>query len=75
MENKTTVKDVLIDVSNLLNNIKVPMSMINEIGLPIAQALQGINACLGAFEVQEAQQAAEEDKPVEPEVTEEETNE
>lgn len=56
MENQTTVKDVLTDVVSTLNEINVPMSKLNEIGLPIARAIQGINICLDAFNRQEAQQ-------------------
>ena len=75
MENQVTVKDVLNDVNKILNNINVPVSMVETIGIPIARAVSGINMCLNAFSQQEAQQAAEEDKPAELEVTEEETNE
>ena len=53
MENQTTVKDVLTDVVRILNEINVPVNKINEIGLPIARAIQGINICLDAFNRQE----------------------
>ena len=57
MENQTTVKDVLTDVVRTLNEINVPVSKINEIGIPIAMAIHGIELCLDAFrQSEEAQQ-------------------
>jgi hypothetical protein len=59
-----TVKDILQDVIKKLNDIKVPMSMIESIGIPVAQCISGIKLCVDAIEKNEVeeQKAAEEPK-------------
>lgn len=56
MENQTTVKDILMDVNKLLNEINIPISMVQSIGIPVARAINGIQLCIDAFDMQEAQQ-------------------
>ena len=53
MENQTTVKDILIDVNKLLNGINIPVSMVESIGIPVARAINGIQLCIDAFDMQE----------------------
>lgn len=56
MENQTTVKDILIDVNKLLNGINIPVAQVESIGIPVARAINGIQLCIDAFNMQEAQQ-------------------
>lgn len=70
MEPKMTVKDVLKDVMDTLNNISIPMSQIDDIGMPIARAINGIKICVEAMEKAETEEAmknATEEKPAEEE--------
>ncbi len=61
MENQTTVKDILIDVSKLLNGINIPVAMVESIGIPVARAINGIKICIDAFDQQkEAEQEKQE---------------
>ena len=60
MEGTMTVKDVLNDVVETLNGISVPMSQINDIGLPIAKSINNIKACVEAMERAEKDQAEKE---------------
>lgn len=66
MANQTTVKDILIDVRNILNGINLPISQVESIGIPVARAISGLNLCIGAFENQEKEQAQK--KQHEPEI-------
>ena len=45
-----TVKDVLTDTLNILYSIRVPASEIEEVGIPVAKAIQRIRMCVNAFE-------------------------
>lgn len=70
MDTKMTVKDVLKDVMDTLNNISIPMSQLDDIGMPIARAINGIKACVDAMEKAEAEEAmknAAEETPAEEE--------
>ena len=59
METKqTTVKDILNDVINILNGIKIPMNELEEIGLPVGRAINGIKLCVEAYEKAEEEEAA-----------------
>jgi hypothetical protein len=49
MENKLTVKDVLEIVVKRLSNINVPVSLINQIGIPVGQSISEITECLRAI--------------------------
>lgn len=69
MENtqKTTVKDVLEDVRNVLNNICVPMNKMEDIGQPIRRAISGLDVCLDAMrraEEEIARKKAEEEENI-----------
>lgn len=55
MENKMTVKDILIDVNKLLNEINIPVAQVESIGIPVARAINGIQLCIDAINMQEAQ--------------------
>lgn len=81
MEKQTTVKDVLLEVSEVLNKINIPISMVEGIGIPVARAINGIKICIDAMERQEQEQAAKNEQqgneepvlelvPIEPEETE-----
>lgn len=58
MEPKMTVKDVLKDVMDTLNGISIPVSQIDDIGMPVARAINGIKACVDAMEKAEAEAVA-----------------
>ena len=58
MEKETTVKEVLIDVSDVLNKINIPISLVESIGIPVARAINGIKICIDAMDRQEKEEAA-----------------
>lgn len=68
-ENKElTVRDVLKDVIDILGGIMVPVKEVNNIGMPIARAINGIQMCLDSFDRAEAEQNAQaEDEPAQAE--------
>lgn len=49
MGESKTIREVLEDVLKILNDIKVPMSEIDNIGIPVARSINGIKACLEAM--------------------------
>ena len=57
METKMTAKDILKDVLNILSGIKVPMTEIETIGIPVGRAINGIQICVGAMERAEQEEA------------------
>lgn len=61
-----TMKDILKDVLKMLNDIKIPMSEIETIGIPVGRAINGIQICVNAIEKaeQEEAQKAQEAQPV-----------
>ena len=59
-ENPMTIKDVLTDVTKVLGDINVPASKIEEIGIPIAKAINGIKACIDAMNRDEEERAKKE---------------
>ena len=60
METKQmTVKEILIDVINKLGNIRIPTSEVESIGIPVAQAINGIKMCVDAFTEAEKQEEPE----------------
>ena len=61
MEEKTvTALEVLREVNGILNNISIPMSHLNDIGMPVAQAITGIQMCIDAMaKSEEAKKQAE----------------
>ena len=55
METKElTVKELLVQVRDNLNEIRIPASELQNIGLPIAQAINGLTACIDAINNAEA---------------------
>ena len=55
-----TVREVVEQVAKDLGNINVPVSQMQNIGVPIAQAIQGLNAVIQAWD--------EADKPEPPKI-------
>ena len=49
MEEKYTVKQVLEITVNILNNIRVPVGMMDGIGLPISQAVGNLRVLMEAI--------------------------
>ena len=58
MANQTTVKDILIEVKSILNNISIPASILTEESIPVVnaykspidQAVYGLEVCIKAIE-------------------------
>lgn len=62
--NTTTILDILTDVSKILNEVTIPMSAVESIGIPVARAINGIQLCIDAITNSEREKA-EKDKPAE----------
>ena len=45
-----TLKEILIDICKMLGEIDVPASKIEQIGIPIARSINGIQVCIKAME-------------------------
>ena len=80
MERSITIQEVLASDINVLKNIKVPVSQINEISLPILRVIEDLTACVKACEAnaarqQEAARAEQEAVPEEAPIEQEETQE
>ena len=57
METKQlTTLDILKDVLNILGDVKVPMSELESIGIPVGRAINGIKLCVDAMEKVEQEQ-------------------
>lgn len=56
-----TVREVVEQVAKDLGNINVPVSQMQNIGVPIAQAIQGLNAVIQVWDELDKQQAAKEE--------------
>ena len=54
-----TVKDALIETKKMLENIQVPMSMIEQIGIPLARGISNISQCIEAMNKAEAEKEQE----------------
>ena len=61
-----TVREVVEQVAKDLGNINVPVSQMQNIGVPIVQAIQGLNAVIQAWD--EEDKKKQEAKPDEPEI-------
>lgn len=59
MANEMTVKELLTHVRDDLNKIRIPASEMQNIGIPLAQAIGGLTACIDAINEAEAKQAEE----------------
>ncbi len=65
MENQMTIDQVLKITVETLEGLKVPVSMIDEIGIPVARAIGNIRMCIEAVEASRAgakREEAEEQK-------------
>lgn len=49
MENKITVKDILIDINEMLKKVSIPAELIETVGMPVARAIKGLNICINAI--------------------------
>ena len=65
MANEMTVKDLLSQVCDNMSRIRVPCSEMQEIGIPIAQAITALEACIGAIEEAERKNAPQEEPEIE----------
>lgn len=63
-ERTMTIKEILIDVCRMLGNIDVPATKIEQIGIPIARSINGIQVCIDAMDRadSEAKMRTEENK-------------
>lgn len=61
-----TVREVVEQVKKNLGEINVPVAQMQAIGFPIAQAIDGLDAVLKAWDEQEKQEQQE--QPEEPEL-------
>ena len=59
-----TIENVLRATVKLLEGIKIPVSMSEEVGVPVLRSIGNLNACVSAIEKsrEEAQVKAEEEK-------------
>ena len=60
MEDKRTVEDVILEAMNVLNNLTVPIALVETLGLPIALVSANLKSCLDAFEAERKKAAAAE---------------
>lgn len=58
-----TVREVVEQVAKDLGNINVPVSQMQNIGFPIAQAIDGLNAVLQAWDEEDKQNQKQPDEP------------
>jgi hypothetical protein len=60
MEEKLTIKQVLIITQNILRSIgSVPLEESEHIGVPISNAIRNLSACIDAINENEAREAEE----------------
>ena len=60
-EQKLTVEQVLGITANDLRRISVPVELSESIGVPVANAIRNLQACVNALEIAKAEQEAKED--------------
>ena len=65
MEGTKSVKEVLVEIVEILGNISVQAKQLNEIGMPIGKAINGLNVCIDAINRAEAEQAKQEEPVLE----------
>lgn len=63
MENQITVNKALEITINILNGINVPISLMEQIGLPISRAVHNIEQCVEALNRADAEQQKTEEEP------------
>ena len=56
-----TVRDVLEVTMRQLNRVMVPVEMINQVGIPIRDAVHNMQMCVEAIDREAAKQAEEQD--------------
>lgn len=59
MENQMTIDQVLKITVETLEGLKVPVSMIDEISIPVARAIGNIRMCIKAVEASRAEAESE----------------
>lgn len=50
MDNGITVKEVIENVIKELNEIRIPMNLVKDIGFPIGRSIENLQACINAWE-------------------------
>lgn len=60
-EQTLTVEQVLNLTANDLRRINVPVELCESIGVPVANAIRNLQACVNALEIAKAEQEAKED--------------
>lgn len=58
MDEKRTVEDIIQEAVNVLNGLTVPVSLVENIGMPIAFVCANLKACLDAFNAERAKAEA-----------------
>lgn len=53
------VRDVLEVTNRMLERVQVPVGMINQVGIPIRDAVHNIQMCIDAIDREETKQAEE----------------
>ncbi len=51
-----TTKEILTDIVRILGNIDVPVSRIEQIGIPIARCINGVQVCIEAITREEEEE-------------------
>ena len=64
MENQITIEQAIRMTVNMLNGIQVPVSMAKQIGVPVQNAIENLEACLNALDKAKEKQV-ETDEPAE----------
>ena len=61
MDEKRTIDEVLLEAVNVLNNLTVPIAMVESIGVPIAKVKNNLVLCVNAIveDRKKAEHAAE----------------
>lgn len=55
MENQMTIDQVLKITVEMLEGLKVPVKLMNDIGIPVAGAIGNIRMCIEAYEASRAE--------------------
>lgn len=59
MENKVTLREGLQMVMDILNNLNIPVKEVQNIGIPVCQAINILGGCIGFVEMKEAEEKKE----------------
>lgn len=74
-EQKFTVEQVLGITATNLRKLNIPVELSEAIGVPVANAIKNIQACVNALEIAKAEQEAKEDIDFEVEEVEDDERE